>query len=201
MGFDPASLMIGSMVLGAAGTATSAAGASSAAEARAQNAAYQSQVAANNAKIAQQDATLEIQSGEIAAVNTGLRTRARIGQQKAAQGASGIDVNSGSAVDVRAGTAELGMLDALTVRSDAAKRAYRKEVEASSDVAQSQLLQSQAEQEREAGEFNVMSTLLSGASSVGGKWAGYQTLYGGGGGGLGAPTSKAVGDATVGGFY
>jgi hypothetical protein len=178
MGFDPGSLLLGSMVLGGLGTATSAAGKVSAGYAKSQNAAYQSQVAANNAAIAQQDATLEIQAGEIAAVNQGLKTRARIGSERATMGAAGIDVNSGSAVDVQAGTAELGMLDALTVRSDAAKRAYRKSVEAVSDTAQSQLLAAQSEQEKTAGWLGAGETLLSGASTVGGSWAKYKTLYG-----------------------
>lgn len=196
MGFDPASLAVMGLVTGLAGAGTSAVGAITGGNAKAANAAYQSQVAANNAVVAQRDATLEIQSGEVASFNQGLKTRAKIGSEKAAQGASGIDVNSGSAVDVRAGTSELGMLDALTLRSDASKRAYAKEVEGSNDTAQSQLLTSEASQDREAGVLGAAGTLLSGASSVGGNWAKFQTLYGGSGAG-----SKAVGDATVGGLY
>lgn len=156
--------------------------------AKSEAAAYQSQVAANNAKIAQQDATLDIQAGEVAAVNRGLKTRAMVGQQKAAQGASGIDVNSGSAVDVRAGTEELGMLDALTIRSDASKRAYARQVQAASDTAQSQLLQAESENDITQGWLSGAGTLLSSASSVGGNWAKYQTLYGGTSGATGDPT-------------
>lgn len=178
MGFDPGSLALMGLVTGAIGTGVSAMGASEAADAKAATASYQSQVAANNAKVAQQDATLEIQSGEIATVNKGLQTRARVGSQKAAQGASGIDVNSGSAVDVRAGTEEIGMLDALTVRSDAAKRAYAQQVSASNATSQSTLLKSEAQQDETAGDFAVAGTLLSGASSVGSSWSKYQTLYG-----------------------
>lgn len=174
MGFDPASLA----VMGLVGGAVSAAGAVESGYAKSEAAAYQSQVAANNAKIVQQDATLDIQAGEVAAVNQGLKTRARVGQEKASQGAAGIDVNSGSAVDVRAGTEELGMLDALTVRSDAAKRAYTKEVEATSDTAQSQLLTAESEQDVTAGWMSGAGTLLSSASSVGGNWSKYQTNFG-----------------------
>lgn len=174
MGFDPASLA----VVGLVGGAISAAGAVQSGYAKSEAAAYQSQVAANNAKIAQQDATLDIQAGETAAVNRGLKTRAMVGQEKAAQGASGIDVNSGSAADVRAGTEELGMLDALTIRSDAAKRAYAKEVEATSDTAQSQLAKAESDQDVTAGWISGAGTLLSSASSVGSSWSKYQTLYG-----------------------
>lgn len=159
--------------------------------------AYQSQVAANNAKIAQQDATLDIQAGEVAAVNRGLKTRAMVGQQKAAQGASGIDVNSGSAVDVRAGTEELGMLDALTIRSDAAKKAYAREVQATSDTAQSQMLTAESENAKTQGWLNGAGSLLSSASSVGGSWAKYQTLYGGT-----SASAGATGDPTrIGSLY
>lgn len=164
---------------GIAGGAIQAFGAVQSGYAKSAAAAYQSQVAANNAKIAQQDATLDIQAGEVAAVNRGLKTRAMVGQEKAAQGASGIDVNSGSAVDVRAGTEELGMLDALTVRSDASKKAYAKQVEAVSDTAQSQLLTAESEQDVTAGWISGAGTLLSSTSSVGGNYAKYQTLYGG----------------------
>lgn len=178
MGFDPASLAVMGMVTGAIGSGVSAVGQISAGNAKAQNAAYQSQVAANNAKVAQQDATLEIQAGEVASFNQGLKTRAKVGSEKAAQGAAGIDVNTGSAVDVRAGTEELGMLDALTLRSDASKRAYAKQVEASNDNAQSGLLTAEASQDETAGELGAAGTLLSGASSVGGNWSKYQTSYG-----------------------
>lgn len=179
MGFDPVTMT----VMAVAGAGLSAANAYSGAEAKSAQSAYQAQVAANNAKLAEQDARYTIQAGEAQATNYGLKVRAAVGQQKAAQGASGIDVNSGSAVDVRAGTEALGMLDALTIRSNAAKAAYAKEVEATSDTAQSELLKSQSEQEAASAPLLAAGTLLSGASSVGEKWGKYQTLYGSSGGG------------------
>lgn len=175
MGVAMAPLMLASAI---GGTVLQADAAYQSGQAKAASSAYQSQVAANNARIAQQDATLEIQAGETAAFNRGMKTRAQVGQEKAAQGAAGIDVNTGSAVDVRAGTEELGMLDALTIRSDAAKRAYARQVEATSDTAQAKLLEQQSQQEEDAGALGAAATLLSGASSVGEKWGKYQTLYG-----------------------
>ena len=103
MGIDPVSMA----VIGGIGALTSAGGALFTGSSTAAADAYQAAVAANNAKLAQQQSKLDIQAGEIQAVNQGLKTRATVGQEKAAQGASGIDVNSGSAVDVRAGTAQL----------------------------------------------------------------------------------------------
>lgn len=176
-----------SAVAGLAGAGLSAASAYSSSEAQSAQAAYQAQVAKNNATIASQDAKLDIQAGETAAVNKGLQTRAQVGQEKAAQGASGIDVNSGSAVDVRAGQASMGMLDALTIRSNASKAAYAKEVEANSNTAQGKLMQAESTQEAEAAPIGALGSLLSGASSVGGNWAKYQALYG-----ANAPTSNTA---------
>jgi hypothetical protein len=169
--------------LGAAGTAISAAGSVESGNAAQTAYNYQAQVAANNAKIAQQNAAWDIQAGETAATNKGLQTRAAVGTQKARQGASGIDVNTGSAPDVRAGTEELGMLDALTIRSNAAKQAYGAEVEATSDTAQSQLDTMAGQQAKEAGDINAASGLLTGASTVGGNYVKWQTQFGSSGGG------------------
>ena len=166
------------LVAGWAGTAISGVGQYEAGQARSQAAAYQAQVAANNAEIARRNATMDIQSGETAAVNQGLKTAQRVGQEKATQGASGLDVNSGSAVAVRAGTAQVGMLDALTIRSNAAKKAYGEQVQATSDTAQSQLLSAESSQAATAGEIGAAGTLLSGASTVGANYTKFQSQFG-----------------------
>ena len=165
-------------IAGVAGTAISAFGKMQEGEATSQAYAYKAQVAANNAAIARQKGVMDIQSGEIAAVNQGLKTRAKVGSEKATQGAAGIDVNSGSAVDVRAGTEEIGMLDSLTIRSDAAKKAWSDEVQAGSDEAQGQLDKMAGEQAETAGYIGAAGSLLSGASTVGGNYAAWQTKFG-----------------------
>ena len=85
---------------------------------------YQAQVAKNNMKIARWNSYLAKQEGEVAATNEGLRGRATAAAISAAQGASGVDMNSGSAVSVRASTAGLSQLNAMTIKSDAARKAY-----------------------------------------------------------------------------
>lgn len=52
-----------------------------------------------------------------------------VGQQRAGIAASGVDVNSGSAVDVQADTRHLGELDALTIRTNAAREAWGYQVQ------------------------------------------------------------------------
>lgn len=174
MGIDPISMA----VIGGVGVGMQALGSEESGQAAQTAANYQAAVAANNAKTAQQNASWDIEAGDIAATNKGLQTRAVIGSQKANQGAGGIDVNTGSAVDVRAGTDELGMLDALTTRSDAAKRAYGAEVEGVSDTAQSQLDIMQGEQAKESGDINAISGLINGASTVGGNYLKFQQKFG-----------------------
>lgn len=176
MGIDPVSLA----VIGGIGAATTAVGTLAAGSSTAAADSYKAAVAANNAQLATQQSKLDIQSGEIAAVNQGLKTKAAVGQEKAAQGASGIDVNTGSAAAVRAGTAETGMLDALTIRSNAAKKAYADEVTAQSDTEQG-VLDTYAGQSAETGaELGAAGTLLSGASTVGNNYAKLQNAFGGG---------------------
>lgn len=167
MGFDPVSLAI----IGVAGAATSAAGTYGQYQAQSKNAAYQAQVAANNAQIAKQNEELEMQAGSQQVTNNEMKTRAAVAKTKTGQAAGGIDVNSGSAVDVRSGEAETGMLDALTIRTNAARRAYGYAVQSTSDTAESGLLASESKQASEAAPFAAAGSLLSGASSVGSKYA------------------------------
>jgi hypothetical protein len=135
---------------------------------------YQAQVAANNAKIAQWNATTEAESGAAKESAQGMKTAAAAGAAKAAQGASGIDVNTGSAANVRQAIGKLGALDALTIRSNTARAVYGYEVQASSDTAESQLLQAEAKQAGTAGDISALGTFLTTASSVGSKWASMQ---------------------------
>jgi hypothetical protein len=108
-------------------------------------------------------------------IEHGIGRRIAGGRAKAAQGASGIDVNTGSAANVRTAIAKLGALDALTIRSNTARAVYGYEVAATSDEAQSQLLSAEAKQAGTAGDISALGTFLSSASSVGAKYAGMQT--------------------------
>lgn len=163
------------LVSGIAGAGISAAGAYGSMEASSKNAAYQAQVASNNATIAMKNAAMDTQSGEIAAANQGMKTRAAIGTTLAQQGASGVSVNSGSAPKVRAAESELGMMDALTIRSNAAKKAYADTVAATSDTAEAGLLESESSQAAEAAPFSALGNFLSSASSTGGSIGKYMT--------------------------
>lgn len=176
-----------------AGAAVNAYGAYSADKAAAHNAAYQSQVARNNAAIARQNVAWVAQAGEAKVAAEGMRTRAAVGAIKAAQGAGGIDVNTGSAASVRASRGEIGALDAMTIRSNAAREAYGYETAATSDIAQAGLYSAESSQASAAAPWAALGTFLSGASSVGGKYAAMQDTSGNTGSASGSDASVALG--------
>lgn len=178
-----------SLAVGVAGAGMQAAGTYGQYQAQSATAGYQAQVAANNAKIALQNESMEIQSGEQQATNEGMKNRAILGQTKAAQAASGVDVNSGSFVGARAGEAEIGQLNTLTIRSNAARRAYGYAVSSTNDTAQSELLTSESKQASEAAPFAAAGSLLSSASSAGGRYAMWNNAGGSNPTGSGNPLS------------
>ncbi len=167
---DPATIagvgiasQVGGSLLGAVGSATSGA---------AQQAQYQylAGVAAVNQQIAKQNAAYATATGEVEAQQSGMATAAQIASTKAQQGASGLDVNRGSAVDVRASEADIGAENQAITRSNAARAAYGFEVEGVQAAAQGQVDIMQGQQAKTAGEFGVASSLLGGATSVSSKW-------------------------------
>lgn len=126
---------------------------------------YQAQIAAMNAAIARQTAAYDTAVGEVQAQQSGMKTRAQIGQTRAQQGASGLDVNSGTNVNVRASEAELGAEDQALIRNNAARAAYGAEVTAVQDTAQSQLDTMAASTSQTAGMLGAFTSVLgSGAS-------------------------------------
>jgi hypothetical protein len=126
---------------------------------------YQAQVAENNQVIAEQNARLAQASGEAKINQEQLKTRAIVGALKAKEAASGIDVNTGSAVDVRSSAAELGELNVLTTRSNVAREAYGYETQSQNFGDQSKLDQAQASNAETSGAIRGASSLLSGAWS------------------------------------
>lgn len=85
---------------------------------------YQEKVAKNNAKSAEYAAADAMARGAVAEQQQRAKTRAFIGQQKAALAANGIDISTGTGSLMLTDTAGLGEFDALTVRNNAMKQAY-----------------------------------------------------------------------------
>jgi hypothetical protein len=62
--------------------------------------------------------------GDEAASRSAVATRQLSGGQRAAFGAQGVDINSGSASDVIANDQQLGDLDVMTIKNNAAREAH-----------------------------------------------------------------------------
>jgi len=159
---------------------------------------YQAAVADMNKKIAEQNADYELDVGEITGEQIGMKYRHDLGTAKAAQGASGIDVNSGSSVEVRESMVEMGQWDQALNKASAARRAYGYTVEAANASAQADVyrytatmntaqaanamtaagitekalpLQQQAMSlAGTAGNINAFGSLVNTAGSVASKW-------------------------------
>lgn len=170
------------LVAGLAGAGISAAGQVEQGQATATAANYNAQVAANNATIANQNATYATAAGQTQAAAKSLQGAAVGGRIKAAQAASGVDVNTGSAVNVQASQRETSKLDTETVLNNAELQAYGYRANATNFQATSGLETEEAEQAPIGADIGAAGGLLGSASSLGLKWSQL-----GPGGGPGAP--------------
>lgn len=169
---DPITAMTAiSLGASAGGAVLGAVGANYKGQAEANMYQYQAGVAQVNQQIALQNADYAIAVGESQAQASGMQSRAQIGETKAAQGAGGLDVNSGSNAAVRDSEEKIGEYNQAVIRSDAAKRAYGYKVEAMSQASQAELDRMAAKTSRTSGYINAVSSILGGASSVSSKWA------------------------------
>lgn len=167
---DPFTLMAITTAATVAAGGVSAYGAAAKGEADKAMYGYQAGVAQLNAKIAKQNADYTREAGGTAALQSGLKTGQQVAQQKVAQSASGIDVNTGSASKVRADTLELGQQDQATIRTNYAKKAYGYEVEAATKQAEAGADLVAGSEAKKASNINVASSILGTVSSVSSKW-------------------------------
>ncbi len=166
-------LAIGSLASSVIGGGVSAFGAYSKGQSEGMSADYASAVARNNAITAENNAKYALAAGDVQSENQQMKTKAVLGTQKAAQAANGIDVNSGTAVDVRRSTAELGHLDALTILNNASNKAAGYRAQGANFTAEAELQSMKGDTSRMAGYIGAGSSLISGASGVADKWLGY----------------------------
>jgi len=138
----------------------SAIGSERQAQAQANAANYNAAVAANASNFARQQ-------GEINAQANDRRTAAMIGRQRAIYAAGNLDVNTGSPLDIQANTEQIGRLNSLTIRNNAAREAYGYQANANLDSAAATNYQS-------AGDMAMFGSLIGAGTSVGDKWSSYQ---------------------------
>lgn len=157
-----------------AGAAVGATGAKQKAAAESQAYQYQAAVARNNSQIALVNAQRSREIGDLGMLREGMKTSGLIGTQKAAQAANGLDVSVGTPVDVRASTAELGRLDALTIGYNASKEAFGSEFQSKNYLDEAYLKGRSSEYATEAGQIGVATSILGGVSSVSDKWLSFK---------------------------
>lgn len=152
------------------GTATGAAGKIKGGQATSSADLYKAQVARNNAAALDMAGTRAVEGGEVASDVEGLRTRANVGAAKAKQAASNIDVNVGSAVDVRKGIAQAGRLNQLTTLSNAQLQGWGYRVQAAREEAQAGLDTKEAAGATQGAAIGAVGGLLNSASSLPFNW-------------------------------
>jgi hypothetical protein len=159
---------------------------------------YKAEVAKLNRDIAKQNASYELSKGEKEAEISGMAERYALGEMKAAQAASGIAINSGSAGRVRESMVEVGQTNTQIMRANAAHIAYGYDVQAMQFEGEAAIhsmeseinkfnaesaktaagitrqalpLQSQAyEQAGTMGNINALASITGAAGSVASKW-------------------------------
>jgi hypothetical protein len=156
--------------LAIAGAGISAIGTIEQGEATSNAASYQAQVAQNNAIIAEQNATYASNAGLAQAAATSLKGASQAGKVKTAQAASGIDVNTGSAVNVQASERETNVLNSETVLNNAELQNYGYRAAATGYKATAGLEEEEAAQAPVGAALSATGNLLSAASSIGAKW-------------------------------
>lgn len=110
-------LLIGSMVVTAAAGVYSADASKKAGEA-------QATIAGRNADLETYKGQMAVNIGNVAEENHRAKVRQMVGSQRATLAANGVDLGSGTALDLIGETAMFGEADALTLRYNAAREAW-----------------------------------------------------------------------------
>jgi hypothetical protein len=162
------------LAIAAVGAAVSGYSAIQNSEAQAAAAKYQAQVASNNQQIASMNANQAVEQGNQQLQAEQQQAAQRQGTIRAVMGASGIDLNSGSALRDQQGVAEVDTLNEQTITSNAARSAWNYKNQGADYGATAALGEMQAQSAQSAGLMSGFSSLLSGAGSFA---SGYQKLY------------------------
>ena len=170
MGIDPATLAIASTVASAASGALSFVGAISQGNAAAKQAEYQAAFARNNQIMANNAALDAEAAGRTKEANARRATEGLKGRQRAVLAANGVDVNTGSALDIQTDTAALGELDALTIRSNAERDAVGYRNQGQNFGGEAALAAARASNATTSGYLGAAGSLLTSTGNVAQKW-------------------------------
>lgn len=126
---------------------------------------YQNKVAKYNARVAENEATQVRNKGNDEENAHRQKTAALLSQQRAQLGAAGVDLGSGSALQLQENTVDMGDADALRIRSNTDDQVTGLQDQAS-------LLRDQGRNAKRAGLTKGLGTILGGVagSGVADKW-------------------------------
>ena len=163
-----ATLAIASIAATALGTGVSMYGQMQQSKAQAGMAEYQSAVARNNSILAERAAA----DAELRGAQAERRQRSQIstvqGRQRAVLAANGVLVDDGSALDLVSDTAQIGEVDALTIRSNAQREAMGYRAQGANYQADASLASMRASAADPT--LGMAGTFLGGLGSVASKW-------------------------------
>lgn len=137
---------------------------------------YRGQIALGNRRIARSNAQSILADAEQSVENKRLETSGRIGSARARAAARGVDVGSGSILDIIGNLAAVGEQDVGTIRSNARGAATNQLQRANEFGSEAALQQLAGQNAIDTGNLNTASSLATGATSVSSKW--YE-IYGG----------------------
>lgn len=124
---------------------------------------YAAAVAAQNAKNSDTLAGQTEQIGLQDELRARMQIRQILGKQRATAAANGLDVNTGSALDIMAETAGIGETDATMVRANAYRDAWGYRTQGANYRAEGAMA-------RSAGRYGAASTLLTSGAQAYGIW-------------------------------
>lgn len=180
--------MLSSMGISAIGAIATGLESSSATKAQGD---YEASISRTNAAIAGVQQRQALQIGDIEASRKNIQTESTVGSERAAQGASGIDVASGSSALIRASTEGVGAIDELTIRNNAARQAWGYQTEAIQDTYQGQFAKLTASAKSQQALLTSGLQAISGPLAIESNYLRWSRYMGGGATGSGVPFPNA----------
>lgn len=156
MGLETSTLLTVMAATGVAGAGVSAYGAYRQGQAQSAALDYNAQVAAQNAQATKEKAAYDVEQSQ-------RRAKIIMGKQIAAYGKAGVDVGSGSPLEVL-------MMQAADAERDAYNIKYTADITSGRYLSQAGQLETQADNTMTAGYLNTGSSLLQGIGNLGTKY-------------------------------
>jgi hypothetical protein len=169
----PAAIPGAILAISAVSAGVSAYGAYAQSSAQKQAAGFNAQVAGQNEQVAGVQARQASEAGQAQEDAYNRRLAALRGSQTTQLAATGVDPNTGSALDIRADTAGLGAQDIATIRQNTRNSVWQARLGGTSAADQASLYQFQADTTTPG--LAASASLLGSASSFGASW---YSMYG-----------------------